>query len=124
MNRFGTSLIASVALAAVAGIAAAGPASDKAKELGDQAKAAVTPGEVVLTGSQTKTLRDSKDVASYEVCVKPDREAGSVTVMSGSTHKTLAPGECGTLSGGHITAMPTKPLKGALHSTVTIKEND
>jgi|SwirhisoilCB1_FD_contig_41_5864732_length_444_multi_7_in_0_out_0_1 hypothetical protein len=124
MNRVRTSLIVGVVMTAAAGLASAGDTKAKAQELGDQAKAAVTPGEVVLTGSDTKTLRDSKDISSYQVCVKADKEAGSVMVMSGATSKTLAPGECGVVSGSRITAMPSKPLTGATHSTVTIHERD
>ena len=95
----------------------------KAGELLDQAKGAVTPGEIVLTGSETKTLRDSKDITNYQVCVKADKEAGSVMVMSGSSSKTLSPGECGQVTGAKITAMPSKPLTGAMHSTVTIRKH-
>jgi hypothetical protein len=108
MNRVRTALILGLAMAAAA----------------DLARAALTPGEVVLTGSDTRTLRDSEDIASYDICVKMDRQAGPVMVMSGSTSKTLAPGECGVITGGHITAMPAKPLPGASHSTVTIHKRD
>lgn len=124
MNRMRTSLIVGLVMTAAAGLASAGETKAKAHELGDQAKAAVTPGEVVLTGSDTKTLRDSKDISNYQVCVKADKEAGSVMVMSGSNSKTLAPGECGVVTGSRITAMPSKPLTGAMHSTVTIHERD
>lgn len=124
MNRVRTSLIVGMALTAVAGLAGAGETKEKAEKLGDQAKAALTPGEVVLTGSDTKTLRDSKDISNYQVCVKADKEAGSVMVMSGANSKTLSPGECGSITGAKITAMPSKPLTGAMHSTVTIHERD
>lgn len=124
MNRVRTSLIVGVALTAVAGLAGAGETKDKAEKLGDQAKAALTPGEVVLTGSDTRTLRDSDDISNYQVCVKADKEAGAVMVMSGSSSKTLSPGECAGITGGKITAMPAKPLTGSAHSTVTIHERD
>jgi hypothetical protein len=124
MNRVSTSLIVGVALTAFAGLAGAGDTKDKAGKLGDQAKAAVTPGEVVLTGSDTKTLKDSKDIANYQVCVKADKDAGSVMVMSGSNSRTLSPGECAGITGAKITAMPSKPLVGSAHSTVTIHERD
>ena len=119
-----TSLIVGLVMTAAAGLASAGETKEKAREFGDQAKAAVTPGEIVLTGSDTKTLRDSKDISNYQVCVKADKEAGSVMVMSGSTSKTLAPGECGVVTGSRITAMPSKPLTGARHATVTIHERE
>ena len=106
MNHLRTTLIAGLAMAAVASLASAGD------------------DEVVLTDNETRTLKDGEKIANYQICVKDDKQAGAVMVMSGSTSKTLAPGECGTVTGAKITAMPSKPLTGSAHATVTIRERD
>ena len=106
MNHLRTTLIAGLAMAAVASLASAGD------------------DEVVLTDNETRTLKDGEKIANYQICVKDDKQAGAVMVMSGSTSKTLAPGECGTVTGAKITATPSKPLMGAAQATVTIRERD
>lgn len=111
-----TTLFAGALLAIAASASYAG--SEKADKLVDQAKAAVTPGEVVLTGTDTKTLHDGKAQA-YRVCVKQESHAGSVKIMNDATSKTLEPGACENVSGARITATPSKPLVGDMRSTVT-----
>lgn len=115
MNKT-TTLFAGALLAVAASATFAG--NEKTDKLVDEAKAAVTPGEVVLTGADTKTLHDGKTQA-YRVCVKQESHAGSVRIMNDASSKTLEPGACENVSGARITATPSKPLMGDMRSTVT-----
>jgi hypothetical protein len=123
MKHRKTAVVIGALLAASAAMTAAGAETrDKVAKAVDQAKAAVTPGEVVLTGRDMKTLHEGEDSAVYNVCVKADRNAGPVTVTGGSGTITLKPGDCHVVNGMRITATPEQPLTGAQRSTVTFEE--
>lgn len=79
-------------------------------------------GEVVLTGTRMKALHDSREDVVYDVCVKPEAEAGPVIVTAGSGTIVLKPGDCHQMSGAHITARPETALTGAMRSTVTFRD--
>jgi hypothetical protein len=119
MKHLKTNGFVGALLAMVATTAMAGDTKAKAEKALDQAKAAVTPGEVVLTGTEMKTLHDSKDPVAYRVCVKQEPTAGAVKVTTGINDMTLQPGDCGNVTGMHITATPETALSGAQRSIVT-----
>ncbi|HEY6645096.1 hypothetical protein [Povalibacter sp.] len=41
----------------------------------DEIKAAVTPGEIALTGSETKTIHKGSEAKKYRICVKTEKDA-------------------------------------------------
>jgi hypothetical protein len=118
-----TTAVVGALLAVMATVAGAADTKEKAEKALDQAKGAITPGEVVLAGSETKTLYEGKDVNSYRVCVKPDKEAGSVTVLNDAKTTTLKPGQCEVISGMHISAKPQTALAATARSTVTFQRH-
>lgn len=79
-------------------------------------------GEVVLTGTEMKTLHDSKDPVAYRVCVKQEPTAGAVKVTTGINDMLLEPGDCGNVTGMHITATPEYALTGTMRSIVTFEK--
>lgn len=82
----------------------------------DEIKAALKPGEFVLTGSEVKTLHSSKDEArEYRVCVKAQKETAPMKVMADDMQETVQPGECKNVSGKRIVATPAEPLSGSAH---------
>lgn len=118
-----TAIVMGALLAVVSVGASAQEAREQAGKIADQARAAVTPGEVVLTGSDSKTLHKGDEAHSYRICVKPEEHASSVRVTSDAVSPvSLKPGECQIVSGMQITATPEKPLTGAMRSTVTFDQ--
>ena len=123
MKHVKTAGMVGALLATVAMTAMAGDTKAKSEKLLDEAKGAVTPGQVVLTGSEVKTLHDGKDIDAYRVCVKADKEAGTVKVMNDAKFVTIKPGDCQQVAGMKITATPALPLSGTQHSTVTFDKH-
>ncbi|MET0292918.1 MAG: hypothetical protein ABW136_11195 [Steroidobacteraceae bacterium] len=123
MKTFKTAILAGVTAVLAATAVGAQETREKADKLLDQAKGAVTPGEVVLTGTDTKTLHDSRTSSTYNVCVKQDKEAGSVRIMNDAKTTTLKPGQCEHVMGMKITATPAMALTGTARSTVTFEKH-
>src|SRR6516165_8929514 len=63
----------SVAAALVLGSAAEVALSDNTDATADRIKAAVTPGEMVLSGSDVKSIHTGSTVAKYRVCMKKEQ---------------------------------------------------
>lgn len=107
-------MIAAVSLlSSLAGFAAETPATV------DKMKAAVTPGELVLTGSEVKKMHEGKEAKEYRICVKTEKDAAPMKVMYDGQETVLKPGECKDVSGKKIDAMPEHALTGSAHIVAT-----
>jgi hypothetical protein len=88
-------------------------------ETTDKLKAAVTPGEFVLTGSEVKTIHSGKSAREYRVCVKAEKDSAPMKVMADGKEETLQPGDCKAVSGKKIVAAPAQTLTGSAHIVAT-----
>jgi hypothetical protein len=82
----------------------------------DKLKAAVTPGEFVLNGSDVKTINDSGKLRRYRICAK--RESGGATdlkVSSDDRDTTVKVGDCKTVVGRKIQATAATTLSADQH---------
>jgi len=106
------------AIACVMFMAAAVYASDTPATV-DKMKAALTPGEFVLSGSQVKKLHDDKQAKEYRVCVKNEKDSSSMKVMYDGQEAVLRPGDCMDVTGKKISATPEHELTGGAHIVAT-----
>jgi hypothetical protein len=86
----------------------------------DKMKAAVTPGEFVITGTETKTIHEAKVARAQKVCVKKEKEAASLKLTYDGQQAVLTPGECKTISAKKMEATPEHPLTDGAHIVVTV----
>lgn len=89
--------------------------------MADKAKAAVTPGEFSLSGTQSKTIHNGKAARTYNVCVKAEATAAPMKVQHDGQSETLQPGDCKDVRGKDIEAMPASALSGDTHIVATFK---
>lgn len=85
-------------------------------ETTDKLKAAVTPGEFVLTGSDVKTINDSGKLRRYRICAK--REQGGATDLKVSyddKDTMIKVGDCKTVVGRKIDATAATSLAADQH---------
>ncbi len=85
----------------------------------DKIKAAVTPGELVLTGSEVKNIHKGQEAKEYRVCVKTETEAAPMKVMYDGEEAVLKPGDCKEISGKKIDVTPEHALTGKAHIVAT-----
>jgi len=85
----------------------------------DKLKAAVTPGEIVLTGSDVKKIHEGKDAREYRVCVKTEKDAAPMKLLYDGREAILKPGDCKDVSGKKIDATPEHALTGSAHIVAT-----
>jgi hypothetical protein len=102
-----------LASAGVAALLAAGAvqAANPATFLGDL-KAAVIPGEVMLSGDDRKIVYDGGESREYRICVKAGRRSATLRVTADAKEWTLHPGDCDFVRGRRISATPAQPLHG------------
>jgi hypothetical protein len=113
------STLAGAALAALTiGLAPSAFGADTPETL-EKMKAAVTPGEFVLTGSEVKKIHQGKEAREYRICVKAEKEAAPMKVMYDGQTATLSPGDCRDISGKKIEATPAQALSGSAHIVAT-----
>lgn len=91
-----------------------------ASETTDKMKAALTPGEFMLTGSEVKKLHEDKQEKEYRVCVKNEKDSSSMKVMYDGKEAVLRPGDCMDITGKKIAATPEHALTGDAHIVGTI----
>ncbi len=112
----------SMLMFAVIGMASfAVQASDDTSPTVDKMKAAVTPGEIVLTGNQVKKIHDGREAREYRVCVKTETDAAAMRVTYDGEQSVLMPGDCQNVVGKKIDASPQKPLSGKTHIVATFE---
>lgn len=104
-----------VAAALFAGSAAY---ADDTSATADTMKAAVTPGELVLTGSEVKNIHEGKEAKEYRVCVKTETQAAPMRVIYDGQEVALKPGDCTEVS-GKIDVTPEHALTGKAHIVAT-----
>jgi hypothetical protein len=85
----------------------------------DKAKAAVTPGEFVLTGTQVRNIHNGKTPSTYNICVKNEKDTATMKVTYDGQSETIAPGECKNVTGMKIEATPSEKLTGSIHIVAT-----
>ena len=85
----------------------------------DKMKAAVTPGEFVLTGSEVKKIHESTHARDYKICVKAEKDAAPMKVMYDGQSVTVPAGECKEVTGKQIQATPAQALSGSAHIVAT-----
>jgi hypothetical protein len=103
----------SVAAALVLGSAAEVALSDNTDATADRIKAAVTPGEMVLSGSDVKSIHTGSTVAKYRVCMKKEQGDAEMKVSYDDQDTLLKSGHCKTVTGKAISATASKPLSGS-----------
>jgi len=105
----------------VAAVQFAGSAvyADDTSATADKMKAAVTPGELVLTGSEVKNIHEGKEAKEYRVCVKTETQAAPMRVMYDGQEVALKPGDCTEVSGKKIDVTPEHALTGKAHIVAT-----
>jgi hypothetical protein len=103
------SVVAALALGSAAQIAVA----DNTDATTDKVKAAVTPGEMVLSGNDVKSIHTGSSVAKYRVCVKKEQGDAEMKLTYDDQDTLLKSGHCKTVSGKAISATPSKPLAGS-----------
>lgn len=84
-------------------------------------KAAVTPGEVAITGTDVKTLHDGA-AKTWRICVKSDIDSDSLALSVDATHVLVKPGDCIAVAGRRIKATSAQPLGKHGHIVVTFHE--
>jgi hypothetical protein len=94
-------------------------AADKTEATMDKMKAAVTPGEIDLTGKEVKTIHHSDTAKEYNVCVKPGDETAAMKVRYDGQETTVQPGDCTQITGKTINATAAEPLTGSRHIMAT-----
>nr|WP_298726712.1 hypothetical protein [uncultured Steroidobacter sp.] len=99
--------------------ASAAFAGEKTEATMDRMKAAVTPGEIALTGKEVKTIHHGKTAEEYRVCVKPGDETAAMKVIYDGKQETVQPGDCKDVIGMRINATPAEPLSGSQHIMAT-----
>lgn len=85
----------------------------------DKMKAAVTPGEIALTGSEVKRIHEGKEAKEYRVCVKTEKEAAPMKLMYDGQEAIIKPGDCKDVAGKTIEATPAHALTGSAHIVAT-----
>jgi len=85
----------------------------------DGVKAAATPDEITLTGSESKRLYVGENPREYRVCVKWERRSAPLRVTADGRDWTLKPGDCEFVTGKRIHATPAQPLRGTAHIVAT-----
>ena len=85
----------------------------------DKMKAAVTPGEIVFTGSEVKRIHEGKEAKEYRVCVKTARDAAPLRLLYDGQQAILKPGDCKDVVGKNIDATPAQALTGSAHIVAT-----
>ncbi|HTT01481.1 MAG TPA: hypothetical protein VMG11_05270 [Steroidobacteraceae bacterium] len=83
--------------------------ADTASET-DKLKAAVTPGEFVLTGTDVKTINDSSSPRQYRVCLKKEEGEADMKISYDDNQTRVKLGDCKTVVGKKIEATPTSSL--------------
>ncbi|HEU4653611.1 MAG TPA: hypothetical protein VFS47_06470 [Steroidobacteraceae bacterium] len=96
-------------------------ASEDTSPTVDKMKAAVTPGEIVLTGNQVKKIHEGREAREYRVCVKTEADAAPMKVTYDGEQSVLMPGDCQNIVGRKIDASPQKPLSGKTHIVATFE---
>jgi hypothetical protein len=82
----------------------------------DKVKAAVTPGEFVLSGSDVKTINDSGKLRRYRVCLKKEQSGDTDLKINYDDRQTVVKlGDCKTVEGKKIEATPASSLSGDNH---------
>jgi hypothetical protein len=85
----------------------------------DDLKAAVMPDEIVLTGTEMKSLYDGAKAREYRVCVKSGKESAPMKVVADGDDLIVSPGGCEFVTGRRISATPAQPLAGRMHIVAT-----
>lgn len=85
----------------------------------DEMKAAVTPGEFVLTKSEIEKIHEGKDAREYRICVKAEKDAAPMKVTYDGQTAIVSPGDCKNISGKKIDATPAQALSGSAHIVAT-----
>lgn len=88
-------------------------------ETTEKMKAAVTPGEFMLTGSEVKKIHSGKEAREYRICVKAEKESAPMKVIADGKDTTLQPGDCKNVTGKKIEATPAQPLTGSAYIVAT-----
>jgi hypothetical protein len=90
--------------------------STSSSEATDKVKAAVTPGEFVLTGSDVKTINDSGKLRRYRVCAKREEGGSTDLKVSYDDKDTMVKlGDCKTVVGRKIEATAATTLASDQH---------
>jgi tryptophanyl-tRNA synthetase len=84
--------------------------ADDTSATSDKVKAAVTPGEFVLTGSDVKTIHDGSSARQYRVCLKREQGATDMKVRYDDNEANVKLGDCKTVTGRKIEATPSSAL--------------
>jgi hypothetical protein len=87
-------------------------ADDTSSVTTDKLKAAMSPGEFVLTGSDVKTIHDSSTAHQYRVCLKREQGEADLKVMYDDQEARVKLGDCKTVTGKKIEATPSSALTG------------
>lgn len=115
-NRVFAGILASASL-----ISAAANAADTPKVV-DAVKAAVTPGELVLTGHEVKNIHNGDKSNAYRICVKAEKDSAPAKVTVDGKPVSVAPGGCSNVDGKKIDVTPEAALTGSKHIVVTFHE--
>jgi hypothetical protein len=97
-------------------------AEEKTEATMDKMKAAVTPGEIDLTGKEVKTIHDSQTAKDYKVCVKASDESAAMKLRYDDQEATVQPGDCKEVTAKRINATAAVPLSGSQHIMATFHE--
>ena len=97
-------------------------AGDKTEATMDKMKAAVTPGEIDLTGQEVKTIHNSQTAKDYKVCVKASDESAAMKVRYDDNEATVKPGDCKEVTAKRINLTAAVPLSGSQHIMATYHE--
>jgi hypothetical protein len=93
--------------------------ADDTSATADKMMAAVTPGELVLTGSEVKNIHKGKEAKEYRVCVKTETQSAPMKVMYDGQEVALNPGDCKEVIGKKIDVTPEHALTGKAHIVAT-----
>lgn len=85
----------------------------------DKIKAAVKPGEMVLTGTEVKEIYEGKRAQQFHVCVKAQKEAAPIKLMHDGQETVVDPGDCRDVTARKIDAAPARELTGSEHIVAT-----
>jgi hypothetical protein len=82
----------------------------------------VTPGELLLTGSQVTSINDSSLPARYRVCMAHELGDADLIVRHDGEETRLKAGGCATVSGQEIELTPAIDLTGEQRIVATYRQ--
>jgi len=107
--------LSAAAILALSLIALPAAAQDEPADPNDSTdlRVAVTPGEVLLTGSDVTTINDSSLPTAYRICLDRERGHASLAVrVDGFDAAVIGLGACRIILGKQIEITPLTTLRG------------